>query len=64
MHRKFLKKYHPVRFSTLVLSGKRWTVLADLNEQAETRRELIIEQMKATEGVTEEMKAFDQMAWV
>ena len=41
-----------------------WTYLADLNEQAQIRLELIIEQMKAAEGVTEELKATDQMAWV
>ena len=38
--------------------------LADLDEQAKERLSLIIEQMKASEGVTEEMKAADQMAWV
>ena len=38
--------------------------MADLNEQAQSRLELIIEQMKAAEGVTENMKATDQMAWV
>ena len=38
--------------------------LADLNEQAQNRLELIIEQLKASEGVTEELKAIDQMAWV
>ena len=41
-----------------------WTYLADLNEQAQSRLELIIEQMKAAEGVTKGMKASDQMAWV
>ena len=35
MHREFLKEHHPVRFNALVLSGKLWTVLADLNEQPE-----------------------------
>ena len=38
--------------------------LADLNEQAHNRLELIVGQMKAAEGVTEGMKATDQMAWV
>ena len=41
-----------------------WTYLADLNEQAQERLSLIVEQMKASEGVTEELKASDQMAWV
>ena len=35
-----------------------------MNEQAQNRLELIVEQMKAAEGVTEGMKATDQMAWV
>ena len=35
-----------------------------MNEQAQSRLELIIEQMKASEGVTENMKQHDQMAWV
>ena len=41
-----------------------WTYLADLNEQAQERLSLIVEQMKAAEGVTEELKASDQMKWV
>ena len=40
------------------------TYLADLNEQAEERLDLIIEQMKAAEGVTEELKALNQLKWV
>ena len=64
MHRDYIKEHNPIRFNDLCLSGERWTYLADLNEQAQSRLELIIEQMKASEGVTEGMKATDQMAWV
>ena len=64
MHRDYIKEHTPIRFNELCLSGKLWTYLADLNEQAQSRLELIIEQMKATEGVTECMKQHDQMAWV
>ena len=64
MHRDYLKEHRPILFNDLILSGQLWTYLADLNEQAQERLSLIIEQMKATEGVTEEMKAADQMAWV
>ena len=64
MHRDYIKEHTPIRFNELCLSGKLWTYLADLNEQAQSRLELIIEQMKAAEGVTEGMKASDQMAWV
>ncbi len=64
LHRKYLKEEHPARYSSLILTGKLWTYLADLNEQAEERLDLIIEQMKAAEGVTEELKARNQLEWV
>ena len=64
MHRDYIKENNLIRFNDLCLSGDLWTYLADLNEQAQIRLELIIEQMKAAEGVTENMKATDQMAWV
>ena len=50
LHREYLKQEHPARYSSLILTGKLWTYLADLNEQAEERLDLIIEQMKAAEG--------------
>ncbi len=64
LHRDYLKEEHPARYSSLVLTGKLWTYLADLNEQAEERLDLIIEQMKIAEGVTEELKARNQLEWV
>ena len=64
MYRDYIKEHRPILFTDLVLSGQLWSHLADLNEQVQERLSLIIEQMKATEGVTEEMKAADQMAWV
>lgn len=64
MHRDYLKEYRPIRYNDLILSGQLWTYLVDLNEQAQNRLEIIIDQMKASEGVTEELKAADQMVWV
>ena len=64
IYREYLKEHHPIRFNDLVLSGQLWTYLADLNEQAQDRLSLIIEQMKTSEGVSEELKTADQMAWV
>ena len=64
MHRDYIKEHRPILYNDLILSGQFWTYLADLNEQAQGRLSLIIEQMKASEGVTEELKATDQMAWV
>lgn len=64
MHRDYLKEHNPIRFDTLCLDGALWAYLADLNERAQHRLEVIIEQMKTAEGVTEDLKATDQMAWV
>ena len=64
MHRDYLEQHHPILFNDLVLSGQLWTYLADLNEQAQQRLSLIIDQLTAFEGITEELKAADQMAWV
>lgn len=64
MHRDYLKEQRPILFNDLILSGQLWSYLADLNEQVQERLSLIIEQMKASEGVTEELKAADQMGWV
>lgn len=64
MYREYLEQHHTARYSYLLLSGKLWTYLADLNEQAQERMECMITQMKATESVTEELKARDPMAWV
>ena len=63
MHREYLKEYHPIRFNQLVLSGKLWTHLADLNEQAQQRMETLISQMAEAEGVKEELKATDPLSW-
>lgn len=63
MHREYLKEHNPMRFNDLVLEGQLWTYLADLNEQAQNRLQLIIRQMQEVESVTEELKEKDQMAW-
>ena len=64
MYREYLNEHNPMMFNDLVLDGQLWTYLADLNEQAQERLSLFVEQMKAAEGVTEELKAADQMAWI
>ena len=64
LHQDYLKEVHPARYSAMVLTGNLWTYLADLNEQAEERFDLIIKQMKAAESVTEELKARNQLEWV
>ena len=63
MHRDYLKECHPVQFNALALSGNLWTYFADLNEQAQQRTETLVSQMQAAEGVTEDLKATNPMAW-
>ena len=64
MHRDYLQENNPIRFDDLVLEGKLWTYLADLNEQAQNRLQLIIRQMQEAESVNDELKENNQMAWV
>ncbi len=64
MHRDYIKEHRPILFNDLILSGHLWVYLVDLNEQAQERLDTIMEQMKITEGVTEELKRTHQMEWV
>ena len=64
MHREYLRITNLGLLNELILSGKLWTYLADLNEQAADRLNLIIRQMAEAEGETEAMKAENQMLWV
>ena len=65
MHRDYLEGASSrMRFNDLVLEGQLWTYLADLNEQAQSRLQLIIRQMQEAESVTDELKENDQMAWI
>lgn len=64
MHRDYIKEHRPILFNDLILSGHLWVYLVDLNEQAQERLDTIMEQMKAAEGVTEELKCTHQMEWV
>ena len=64
MHKAYLQEHRPGQYNELLLSGKLWTYLADLNEQAADRLAYIISQMQAAEGVSEELKICDQLAWV
>ena len=60
----YLEEARPALYCSLLLSGKLWTHLAGVDEQAQERLDLIMEQMKAAEGVTEELKARNQLEWV
>ena len=64
MQKDYLEQYYPTLYNDLILSGRLWTYLADLNEQAQNQLECIIGQLKEAEGITEELKTQDEMSWV
>ena len=63
-HRRYLKNHHRVRYINLLTSGKLKDYLADLNEQAEALFSRLVKQLSEKEGVTEALKAENQMLWV
>lgn len=63
-HLDYLKQYRKVTYTNLLTSGRLNTYLADINEQATEQMLLLTEQMAEREGVTEQLKAQDQMQWV
>ena len=64
MRKRYLKEQHPVIFSELLLSGKLYPRLLQIDDACEGRMELLILQMAKQENVTEALKASDQMEWV
>ena len=64
LRRNFLKDYRQALYSQLMLTGKFWSYLADLNEICVERRDNMMDQMMEAEGVTEELKGKDQMEWL
>lgn len=64
MYKDYLEKHKKVFFSTLLMQGKLYQHCADVENQARDMFDTLIEQMKEAEGVTEELKAQDQLEWV
>ena len=63
-HLRYLKEYRRGIYLNLLTSGRLNDYLADIEEQAQERFERIVEQMKLTRGITEQLKAENQMEWV
>lgn len=64
LHKTYLKEQHPIRYNQLLLSGELGGYLAKLDKQAEEQLALTVWQMQEAEGVTEALKAADQLEWV
>ena len=63
-HLRYIKTERKVLYTELLTSGRLNAYLADINEQAEEQMLLLTKQMAEREGVTEQLKAQDQMLWV
>ncbi|MBU5420381.1 TnpV protein [Acetanaerobacterium sp. MSJ-12] len=63
-HLRYLKQHRKVLYSELLISGKLNDYLADLNEQAEKLFFRLVKQMAKAEGINEQLKAADFMAWI
>lgn len=63
-HLRYLKEHRRVRYATLLASGELNAYLADIDRQAEELFLRLVKQMADAEGITETLKANDQMEWV
>ena len=63
-HKRYLKEHKRAVYITLLTSGRLNSYLADIEAQAQERFERIVEQMKQTQGITEQLKAENQMEWI
>ena len=63
-HLRYLKKHRRVRYANLLTSGELNAYLADIDRQAEELFLRLVKQMADAEGITETLKASDQMKWV
>lgn len=63
-HKRYLKEHKRAAYATLLTSGKLNSYLADIDKQAEEMFSRLVKQMTEREGVTEKLKAENQMLWV
>ena len=63
-HLDYIKEHRPVLYADLVLSGKLYSYLADIDTQARNKLDLLVTQLAEKGGINEQLKARDQLAWV
>ena len=64
MRKRFLQEHRKITYTNLLTSGRLSSHLAEIQQTAQRRVEELVAQMAKAEGVTEELKASDQMKWV
>ncbi len=60
----YLMEHKQVQFNIMLVNGTLWTHLAEIDEQASDMFTRLVEQMKVNEGITEQLKADNQIEWV
>ena len=63
-HHRYIKEHRPVLHTTLLLSGKLNSYLAEIDNRATEMLDRLVKQLAEKEGINEQLKAHDQMAWV
>ncbi len=63
-HKRYLKEHKRVIYANLLTSGELNSYLADIDKQAQERFEVLIEQMKQAQGITEKLKAENTLEWI
>lgn len=63
-HQQYLKEHRPMLYSNLVLSGKLYSYLAGIDTRARNKLNLLVTRLAEKEGINEQLKSQDQMAWV
>ena len=63
-HKRYLKQHHNVLYYNLLTSGKLYSYLADIEEQAQQLFLRLVKELAEKEGVTDQLKAADNMVWV
>ena len=61
---QYIKEHRNARYTNLLTNGKLNNYLADIDQQAQDLLDAIIQQLVQAQGIIEELKAADQMAWV
>ena len=64
LRQTYLREYRPVLYNDLILNGTLYRHLAEVDQTCYERVDLLVRQMAKREGITEALKASDQMAWV
>ena len=64
MRRSYLNEHHPILYNNYLLEGTLFKHLAEIDQDCNERMEIVVSAMAKQEGVTEALKAADQMEWV